>query len=261
MKKRSALKTRPLMLFSQGSKKRGQVTIFIIVAILIVAVLLSFFLWIGPIYFSEGSREIKFEKCVEDVVEVSIAELAKNAGFVNPEFTYMYNSENFPYLCYTDQYHKTCVLQKVFLDSHFKEGLESSIENGVNSCYTNSIDELKDEGYSVVAGEVKYNVTFNPSTVNIQINAPTNIGERKFTRFNAKVNSPIYEMVMIATSLLQYESVAGDSDVSTLMLLYPNYIIDKIKRGDGTTVYIIEDKVSKIKFQFASRSLVFPAGY
>ena len=36
-------------------KKRGQVTIFIIIAILVVGALLSFFLWAGPTYFSGKS--------------------------------------------------------------------------------------------------------------------------------------------------------------------------------------------------------------
>ena len=66
---------------------------------------------------------------------------------------------------------------------------------------------------------------------------------------------------MIATSILQYEAQLGDSDTTTLTTLHPDYIIDKIKRGDSTTVYILEDKIFGTKFQFASRSLVWPAGY
>ena len=45
------------------------------------------------------------------------------------------------------------------------------------------------------------------------------------------------------------------------MTLYPDFIIEKIKRGDGTTIYIIKNKESKTKFQFASRSFVWPPGY
>ena len=66
---------------------------------------------------------------------------------------------------------------------------------------------------------------------------------------------------MIATSILQFESSLGDSDTDALMLYYPEYIVSKIKRQDGTTVYILEHKISGIKFQFASRSLAWPAGY
>ena len=75
------------------------------------------------------------------------------------------------------------------------------------------------------------------------------------------MNSPVYEMVMIATSILQFEAKYGDFDTSSMMMFYPDYIIDKIKRSDGTTVYILENKIFGNKFQFASRSLAWPAGY
>ena len=68
-------------------------------------------------------------------------------------------------------------------------------------------------------------------------------------------------MLMIATSILQFETSYGDSDISTLMLYYPDMAIEKVKRSDGTTIYIIEDKQSKLKFQFASRSYAWPPGY
>ena len=42
---------------------------------------------------------------------------------------------------------------------------------------------------------------------------------------------------------------------------YPDLIIDMIRRGDGTKVYIITDKVTEDKYQFASKSLVWPSGY
>ena len=68
-------------------------------------------------------------------------------------------------------------------------------------------------------------------------------------------------MLMIATSIVQFETKYGDSDTSALMGFYPDYSIDKIKRSDGTTIYIIEDKQTKLKFQFATRSYAWPAGY
>ena len=45
------------------------------------------------------------------------------------------------------------------------------------------------------------------------------------------------------------------------MVFYPEFIIDKLKQGDGTTVYIITDKETETKFQFASRSFAWPPGY
>lgn len=242
-------------------EKRGQVTMFIIVAIVVVAGILVFFLFVQPTYFLDKGAAIGFEGCIEDVVEDAIGELELKAGFINPEFTYMYNGDELTYLCYTNDYYKTCTVQVPFLKNVFDEQMEILIRDDVDTCYDNSIDELKAQGYSVVAGVVTYDVLIEPSVVRVEIDAPTVVGGQQFARFNVRVNSPIYDMVMIATSILQFETKYGDADVGSMMDFYPDYVISKMKRGDGTTVYALEHKVLGNKFQFASRSLAWPAGY
>lgn len=240
---------------------KAQVTIFIIVAIVIVSTVLVFFLWAKPTYFSDVGKKLNLESCVEDAVEQAIDELEKKAGFINPKFSYDYNGEKWTYLCYTNQYYERCAVQVPFLKNSFEEQMEILIKDRIDNCYINSIDDLKTQGYSVVQGKVEFDVLIEPGVVRVEVDAPTVVGSQSYARFNIRVNSPVYEMVMIATSLLQYETKYGDSDVSSMMTYYPNYIIDKIKRSDGTTIYILENKVFGNKFQFASRSLAWPAGY
>jgi len=240
---------------------RGQVTIFIIIGIVIVVGILSFFLWLQPTYFQEKGKALGFESCVEDVVEDAIAELELKAGFVNPEFTYAYNGEELTYLCYTNDYYQTCTVQVPFLKNAFDEQMEILIRDKVDSCYDNSLSNLKAQGYSVTSGVVNYDVLIEPGVVRVEIDAPTTVGGQQFARFNVKTNAPTYDMVMIATSILQFETKYGDADVSSMMEFYPDYIIRKMKRSDGTTVYVLEHKDLGNKFQFASKSLVWPAGY
>ncbi len=241
--------------------KKGQVTIFIIVAMVIVVGILTFFLWIKPTYISKEGAEIGFEGCVKDAVEEAVGELELKAGFIDPKFTYDYNGEKLTYLCYTNDYYETCAVQVPFLKNAFDQQMELLIRDKVDSCYESSIDDLKSKGYSVVQGNVDYDVLIEPSIIRVQIDAPTIVESQQFARFNVKVNAPTYDMVMIATSILQFETKYGDADASSMMDFYPDYIIRKIKRGDGTTVYILEHKELGNKFQFASRSLVWPAGY
>ena len=241
--------------------KRGQITIFIIVAIVIVSSILVFFLWAKPTYFSDVKKGLNFDNCVKDAVEQSIKELELKAGFINPEFNYDYNGEKFTYLCYTDKYYETCSVQVPFLKNSFEEQMKILVRDKINTCYTNSISDLKSQGYSVTQGNLEYDILIEPSVVRVEIDAPTIIGSQSFARFNIEINFPIYEMLMIATSILQFETKYGDSDISSLMGYYPDYIIDKIKRSDGTTIYILENKIFGNKFKFASRSLAWPAGY
>ena len=214
-----------------------------------------------PTYFSKVSGQLGFEGCVADALEEEIGVLEKNAGLVNPRFSYPYDGENFVYLCYTNNYYETCTVQVPFLKNVFDESLEASIRDKVSSCYYDSIGELREQGYDVVAGDVSYNIEIEPGVVRAEIEAPTSIGGSRFTRFNVKLNSPVYEMVMIATSILQFESRYGDSDVSTIAFLYPDYFVEKLKMGDGTTIYSLEHKTMGNEFRFASKSLVWPAGY
>ena len=242
-------------------EKRGQVTLFIIIAIVIVVGILSFFLWIKPTYINGEGAAIGFEGCVEDAVVEAIGELELKAGFINPEFTYDYDSKKFTYLCYTNDYYETCTIQVPFLKNAFDEQMEVLIRDKVDACYVSSIDDLKAKGYSVVQGDVNYDVLIEPGVVRVEIDAPTIVESQQFARFNVRVNSPIYDMVMIATSIVQFETKYGDTDTSSMMEFYPDYIIRKIKRSEGTTVYFLEHKTLGNKFQFASKSLVWPTGF
>jgi hypothetical protein len=242
-------------------KDRGQITIFILIGILIVSAVLIFFLWAKPTYFSDGVGVKGFEGCVEDALESGISELEGKAGFISPDFSYAYQGEEITYLCYTNDYYQTCTVQVPFLKNVFDDNLEALIRDEVDACYGASLDSLRAQGYEVTSGTVDYNVEIEPGVVRLEIDAPTSVGSSNFARFNVEANSPVYEMVMIATSILQFETKYGDADVSSMMIYYPDYYIQKVKRGEGTTIYILEHKIFGNKFKFASRSLVWPAGY
>ncbi len=241
--------------------KKGQVTLFIILGIVIISIILIFFLWFRPTYISERGGKLSFEGCVRETIEESVKELEKNAGYINPELTYPYKDEKITYLCYTTEYYKTCTIQKPFLKQHFEEQLEKYVSQKINNCYEDSLSELKAEGYDVTPGKLNYNISIEPEIIKIFINAPTTIGPGKFSRFNIEVNSPLYDILMLATSLLQFETAYGDSDVDYINDFYPDYYIEKMKMDDGTTVYTINSKIFENKFQFASRSIAWPAGY
>jgi len=242
-------------------EKRGQVTIFIIIGIVIVASILVFFLLVRPTFISERTGELNFESCVSDAVEQGVGEIEKNAGYVVSGFSYSYLGDKIPYLCYTPNYLQLCTVYEPLLINHFEEQLGNYVRESVNTCYTNSIGDLKSQGYSVVSGDVDFEVVLEPGIINVGINAPTTVGGSSFERFNVQINSPVYVMLGIAITILQYESSYGDSDLDSLMLLYPDYAINKLKQGDGTTIYFLKNQVYGNEFRFASRSLVYPPGY
>ena len=81
-----------------------------------------------------------------------------------------------------------------------------------------------------------------------------------YEKFEVKKKSKIYSLLMLATSILNWEARYGDSDITTYMIYYPNVKVEKYKQSDGSKIYILSD-ISGDKFNFATRSLSWPAGY
>jgi len=51
-------------------------------------------------------------------------------------------------------------------------------------------------------------------------------------------------LLMISTSIVDYESTYGDAETSLYVNYYPNLRIEKMKLGDGSTIYTVNDVVS-----------------
>lgn len=246
------------------NQKRGQITVFIIIAILLVGIILFYFYYIGPNFGSQSAKKPALEKCIEDQLSPIIEELSLNAGVVNPTFTSMYLDENYTFICYTNEYYKPCVVQQPFLKDSFENSLASAMKPKIQECYDNAVDELRNQGNDVTTGTIKTNLSINPDGISIVIQAPTVIANdgtsRRFQEFNVDIYSNLYTIIMIANSILQFESSYGDSDVSSFMFYYPYLTIQKIRRDDSVKLYIITDK-NDIKYRFASRSYAWPPGY
>ena len=245
-------------------KKAGQVTLFIILAIIIVASILVFFLYLQPNFFSVKSEKLYLESCVEGIIQDSINKLSLTAGNSDPSFNAQYLGENISIVCYSDEYYKPCVVQQASFKQTFEESLAKETKTQIEKCYKDSVRELQAKGYEVTEGNIKQTFEINPDGVKVTVNAPTTVSSGEVNsrqeKFEIKYNSDIYKILMIATSILQYETSYGDSEVSTFMYLYPELNVQKIRSNDGIKIYIITDK-NVIEFKFAVRSYAWPPGY
>jgi len=252
----------PLQKLSLNS--RGQVTIFVIIAIVIFAIILFYFFYIGPNFVSISAKKPALEKCIGDELAIQISKLSLTAGVVNPKFTSMYLDENYTFVCYTNEYYKPCVVQQPFLKDGFETALETAMKPKIQACYDSAVNELRAQGNDITTGTIKTNLTINPDGVSVVIEAPTIVSTEgasaSFKKFNVNVYSDLYTVIMVANSILQYESSYGDSDVSSFMFYYPDLKVEKIRRDDSVKLYIITDK-NNIKYRFASRSYAWPPGY
>ncbi len=247
---------------------RGQVTIFIIIAILIVALAVLAYLLL-PRFNSTtevGSQTPSqyISTCLRDEVETTIDKISLQGGSASPNFAYFYLGSNVEYHCYTNRYYDNCIIQQPLLVQHMESEILNEIGPSYNNCFQNLVTNYRNEGYEVNLQEGTLKVEFLPERVLISSGNKLTItkGEsQNFERFDIVIDSNIYQIVSIAQSIVEWEQVYGDAPVSEYMNWYPNLKIEKKLQLDGTTIYIITDRDTNDVFQFASRSVVLPPGY
>ncbi len=244
--------------------KRGQVTIFIIIALLVVAAVALVFT-LSPKLKIGGAEKVEnpssfIQTCLEDTLKEKINTISNQGGSLAPEFYYPYNDEKLQYLCYTNTFYETCYVQVPFITKHIEDELTTSIEKEVNACFKSLEESYKKKNYevNVDAGEFKVELLPHRVVATIERKLILTKGDEKETyeNFRVIVNNNIYELSRIASSIVDWEATYGDADPSAYMALYPELKVEKHLQNDGTAIYIITERESGNKFQFASRSLL-----
>jgi len=247
-------------------EKRGQITLFVILALVIISIVFLYIFWIQPTYITPQTIKPGLEGCMEEVVKDAIKQMEKQySGFPGLNFSYSYKGEQIPYLCYTNLYLQSCINQKPFLLQYFAAELKKMSQEGVMQCYENSLEDLRKKGIDIGEGQKIFNISLNPDQIVVSLKAPTSAARGgaavQFTEFKSIIDSPVYNMMLIITYLVQQETRYGDSIIEDPMILHPQFLITKIRRDDGNKVYIIKEKNTGDIFKFATRSVAWPVGY
>lgn len=248
--------------------KKGQVTIFIILAIFIVIFSILIFLFFPKIDSALGITPKnpfdKMKECVAPAVENGLEKLSAQGGLMDPELFYEYNGEKLAYLCYTTENYKTCVMQTGILINTFQEELKREVESVSRECLNQLEEEFKRKGYDVKMRSGEVDVEVFPKNIVIKYSNELELtkGEKDvYNGFQISFRSEIYDLLMIATSILEHETFFGDSEISSYMDAYRNLKVEKKKQAEGTKVYMLTNTKNKEKFNFATRSLAWPPGY
>ena len=249
------------------TKKRGQVTIFVIIFIMIIVMgMIIYFLYPKiKIYYSEESvnPNLYMQGCLEDDLQENIARITSQGGSLNPEHYILYNDYKIEYLCYTEEYYKTCVMQRPLLYSHMEREIKNSITRKTQECLDLMKNDYEKRGYSVTLGRNDIEVEILPRKIMVVINGTIKIEKqdvKTYDRISVPVNNNLYELIGIASSILNWEARYGDAETTVYMDFYRDVKVEKKTQSDGSKVYILSERETKNKFQFASRSIAWPPG-
>ena len=250
-------------------QKRGQVTIFIIIAILIIGAVFLIYTLVPKVEtgtgFDANNPAGFIQNCLEDEIGSTVDLISKQGGSIDPEFSYLYQGEKIEYLCYTSEYYRACVVQQPMLKQHIESEIKDDISEETDSCFANLVENYKNEGYTVSLESGKTTVELLPKRVVTTFANYTLIvtkGETaRHDSFNVVLNNNLYELVSIANSIIEWETKYGSAETTAYMSYYKDLKVEKINQQDGTTIYILTDRNTENKFQFASRSVALPPGY
>lgn len=255
------------MIKSKG--KKGQVTIFIIIAIIIVGLAILLLVpSVRQMIIPSAPSEMIPRACVEEAVRDSLNESMMHGGTVNPELYFMYNNETITYLCYTSEWYQRCTMQDPFLLQTVENEAVRDSQPEITKCIDDMITKLENRGYTVkTSGTKRADIILFPGKVVVAFNLSMALerGEETQTisgsRLQTEFASSSYQLIMIASSIQNWEARMGEAISENYMGYYPNIKVEKKLQDDGTKIYILTDRNTLEKLQFASRSLSWPPGY
>lgn len=253
--------------------KKGQVTIFVILGLIIVGVAaLIYFLYpqIKSTFLQTTDPQGFIQTCMEDKIKETITTLSLQGGSINPPNYFSYYNEDLKklshveYLCYTNKYYLPCVVQESLLQGHMANEIKTAINQTAISCFNDLKKSYEGRGYSanLVKGDTIVDIL--PQRVVVTFNNQFTItkgGSQRYEKFSVLVNNNLYQLSAVANSILNWEVHYGDAPVQAYMSYYHNLIVEKKQQSDGTKVYVITDLNENNLFQFATRSFAWPPGY
>jgi hypothetical protein len=255
-----------------NSKKKGQVTIFIILAILLIIIALAIFYFI-PKLKTSGELDVKnpntyFQSCMESSLEDTLTTIGLQGGSMEPEFYKSYEGEKVEYLCYTENKNEACDILRPFLEDYIVSEIKKELTPVAQECYNELITIYQAKGYSVTKSSTNGELIIEllPGKVKLSFLKDltlTKTDTQKYSSFSVVSNNNLYELVSIASNIITWKSLVGNIDPTSYEALYHDLKIEKNnpRYTDGTEIYILTDKKYETKFQFAVRSWVLSVTY
>ena len=217
-------------------KKSGQVTIFIIIAILIIAGVLAYFVLRSSLIKTHISAQVEpiyttFLTCLEEDTSTGISILQSQGGYIFlPEFEpgsqYMpFSSQlNFfgnpiPYWYYVSG--NNIQKEQIPTERDMEEGLETFIEDKINECNFNSYYE---QGFEISLSEPTAKATIEDNGVEVNLNANLNIAKE-----NESVLVRNHKITVKSNLGSLYDSAKKIYDEQQKSLFLEEYAIDTLR--------------------------------
>jgi len=265
----------PARLPKRGRTK-GQVTIFIIAGIVVIAVI-GLFLFFRQDLIPRTGEKIEenpgsfLEICIEDKLIEGVELISSRGGYLENSLnrTFKFSDEkeftDISYLCYNKNNYLPCINQEPVLIQHLKAEVKDYVLEDVRKCFDNLVSSLDRRGYVVGATYKDFEVEFATKKIIINIDGEivlTKSGETtKQENLEMIVPTRFYDLAIVVQEIVSQEARFCNFENLGFMAFYPKFNIERFKTGDSTTIYIVQHKDTREEFKFAVRGCVIPPGF
>jgi hypothetical protein len=256
-----------------NSKKKGQVTIFIILAILLVAVALSIFYFIPKIKtatgFDEKNPNLFLQSCMEDPLQETVRIIGLQGGSMEPEnpVPYARDEENLEteILCYTPNYDEECTPLIPSPLDHVLVEIKKEMEPYAEDCFAQLVEEYESKGFKVNMDEGEFFVNFLSDRL-VLIFSHELIAEKtdslKFNSFRVVTESKFFNLLGHARNIMVTERYLGQVDLTLDYRAQDSDLNPSVEvyNGEGplmdTRIYKLKSKSTGEEFNFGIRSMI-----
>jgi len=252
--------------------KAGQVTIWIILAVILIAVVLLFLALDEeqiPLIATQGAPgfapETFIQTCVEEYVEDATRVMLPQGGFISPKNTVGYNGTEVEYLCENIGFYEPCINQHPVLLKEISQQIEDHVDSEIGNCFNEleTVIENRQGDISFGFGH-EIDVRLGEDRIFVDIEKDITITEREdrrvFGGFSFEITNPIYNLATIALEIAAQEADYCYFEFVGYGLVYPRYKIIPYYMSDPTVIYTIIDTRLDKQMSIAIRSCAIPAG-
>ncbi len=260
-------------------EKKGQVTIFIIVGVLIVVAIILVFIFqnelgISTRYSANPSKFI--EDCVEEDLNIAVENIIATGGVYylgsnNDQFMDI-NGSKIAILCWANKSRTSCVNTHPLLSEETRLTLEQVFIPKVRACFS----KLKKDypNVDITTGDSEFELSLEKGFVLVkmrnQITLTSGEESESFNNFDFSFSSRIYDFLELANLIVTIESSCScgssgsgrivnvavsatntnpfltsgpntqcDADLAALALSYPEYLFERNALTSGEKIYTI----------------------
>jgi hypothetical protein len=244
--------------------KKGQVTIFIIVAIILVGIIAMFFILRGitkPAIsdIAEENPEAYMQLCIEDDFKDIVHLITLQGGFYDPKDYVLFDDDNkAAYLCKNSGNYEPCINQHPMYFSEISNEIKNQMSPIIIDCFDSLKQDFEEKGGVVELGTgPSIEVRLAPRNVFIDVEREITITRKEETISYSEVElglrSSLYDLADVAAKIAHNEAEFCYFEFLGYTLMNPEYEISFRELSDSTHVYVIKDTRSSEEMGIATR--------